>query len=78
MSNFSFLHQNSLRRLANIARYGESQHITTIAVYSREDQEVLVRSIVAAQTSRLGSPGKDHSENSNDLKVNGVTENVEK
>lgn len=58
MSNFYSPHRNSFGSLANIARYGENQHSTTIAVYSREDQELLVRSIVAAQKSQLPSPGR--------------------
>lgn len=65
MGNFYFLRRLSLGSHANIARYGENQHNKKIAVYSIEDQEVLVRSIVAAQKPQLGSPVKGDPEPSN-------------
>ncbi|KAJ5593779.1 hypothetical protein N7537_010683 [Penicillium hordei] len=46
--------------------YGENiQRTTAIVAYSREDQEFLVRAIVAAQKAQLGSPGKEQPEASN-------------
>ncbi|KAF4772092.1 hypothetical protein HAV15_005031 [Penicillium sp. str.  len=49
-----------------MGEYGEnSQRTTAIVAYSREDQEFLVRAIVAAQKAQLSSPGKEHSAASN-------------
>lgn len=63
MSCFWFLPRNTLRRsLANTDRYGQNiQRSTTIVAYSREDQEVLVRSIVAAHKSQLDGHGEENS-----------------
>ncbi|KAJ6095937.1 hypothetical protein N7486_006683 [Penicillium sp. IBT 16267x] len=45
--------------------YVENKRPTAIVAYSREDQELLVRSIVAAQKSQRGSPKKENPEASN-------------
>ncbi|KAJ5193606.1 hypothetical protein N7449_009748 [Penicillium cf. viridicatum] len=49
-----------------MGEYGENiQRTTAIVAYSRQDQQFLVRGIVAAQKAQLGSPGKKYSEASN-------------
>ncbi|KAJ5785313.1 Glucose-methanol-choline oxidoreductase N-terminal [Penicillium pulvis] len=53
---------------------GESQPSTDIVAFSREEQELLVQSIVAAQESQIGSPGKEDTEASN---VESVRESLE-
>ena len=81
MSNFYSLQRNSFGSLANIARYGDNKHSTTIAAYSREDQELLVRSIVAAQKSQLRkeqNSGASNVRSVRKLELNGIAEEVGK